>query len=537
LISSVFGGIGLFLLGMVLMTEGLKSAAGEALREVLRRFTGNRVQALASGAAVTALVQSSSATVLATIGFVSAGLLSFTQAIGVILGASLGTTSTGWIVSVIGLKLNMGAVALPLVGVGALLRLLTRGRAAAVGLALAGFGLIFVGIDVLQDGMGDLATRFDPGAFPGDSVGGRLLLAGLGVIMTVVMQSSSAAVATTLTALHTGTIGLEQAAALVIGQSIGTTVTSLLASVGASVAARRTALAHLGINGVAGVVAFLILPALLRFEIAVTGPLATEDSAILIAAFHTSFTLIGVLLLLPFTGQLGAVIERLIPDRGPQLTRHLDASLVQLPTVAIEAARRTVLAVAAVLTAALRDAAGHPGPASAAVSDRVAAAVVALDDTRRFMAGVRAPGGAGIDPAHLSTLHAIDHLERLAGRLREPPRGRTGRDADFDALSTDAAAGLAGIHDWLSVEATTPQRARSPTAAELAAALSARVAEHRRDHRSLLLERAARGEIDPDDALARLDRVRWLDSALYHVWRASHHLGGAHPQGQAEEPG
>jgi phosphate:Na+ symporter len=537
LISLIFGGIGLFLLGMVLMTEGLKSAAGEALREVLRRFTGNRLQALASGAAVTALVQSSSATVLATIGFVSAGLLSFNQAIGVIFGASLGTTSTGWIVSVIGLKLNVSAVALPLVGVGALLRLLTRGRAAAIGLALAGFGLIFVGIDVLQDGMGELSTLIDPAAFPGDTVTGRLLLAGLGVIMTVVMQSSSAAVATTLTALHAGTIGLEQAAALVIGQSIGTTVTSVLAAIGASVAARRTALAHLVMNGVAGAVAFLILPLLLRFEIAVAGPLAAEDPAILIAAFHTSFTLIGVLLLLPFTRQVGAVVERLIPDRGPRLTRHLDASLVQLPTVAIEAARRTVLGIAAVLTTALRDAVRHAALPTFEVLDAVTAADLALDDTRRFMTGVRAPGGAGIDHAHLSTLHAIDHLERLTGRLREPPRGRPGSDADFDALAAAATTGLASIHDWLTEEATTPQRAPSPAAAELAEALSARVAAHRRDHRSLLLERAARGELDADDALARLDRMRWLDSALYHVWRATHHLGGAHSQSEAEEPG
>src|SRR5690606_13279944 len=140
------GGIGLFLLGMVLLTDGLKAVAGDALRRALERSVRGRLSAVASGTAVTVLVQSSSATTLATIGFVSAGLLAFPRAVGVLLGASLGTTSTGWLVSLLGLKLSVTALALPLVASGALLRLLGRERWAAGGLAMAGFGLIFVGI-------------------------------------------------------------------------------------------------------------------------------------------------------------------------------------------------------------------------------------------------------------------------------------------------------------------------------------------------------------------------------------------------------
>lgn len=172
MIGSLLGGIGLFLLGMILMTDGLKTAAGDALRRVLLRFTGGPFRAMLSGATITALVQSSSATTLTTIGFVSAGILTFQQAVGVIFGANLGTTSTGWLVSLLGFKVSIASYALPMVGVGALLNLLGRGRLRAAGLALAGFGLIFVGIDQLQSAMAVVATRIDPSMFPRDTFGG-----------------------------------------------------------------------------------------------------------------------------------------------------------------------------------------------------------------------------------------------------------------------------------------------------------------------------------------------------------------------------
>ena len=139
MIAGILGGVGLFLLGMVLLTDGLKAIAGDSLRSILARFTGGRVSSVVAGVTITLLMQSSSATVLTTIGFVSAGLLTFSQSIGVIFGANLGTTSIGWLVALLGLRFSISVVALPLVGIGAVMRLLTRGRMASVGLALAGF--------------------------------------------------------------------------------------------------------------------------------------------------------------------------------------------------------------------------------------------------------------------------------------------------------------------------------------------------------------------------------------------------------------
>jgi phosphate:Na+ symporter len=527
MIATILGGIGLFLLGMVLLTEGLKTAAGDALRGLLARFTGGPFTAVVSGAAVTALVQSSSATVLTTIGFVSAGLLTFRQAVGVIFGASLGTTSTGWIVSLLGLKLDILAVALPLVGVGALLRLLARGRAAAVGLALAGFGLIFVGIDVLQGGMQHLAVRVDPAAFPGATLPGRLLLVGVGVAMTVVMQSSSAAVATTLTALHTGTIGFEQAAALVVGQHVGTTVTAALATIGASVAARRTALAHIGFNVLTGMVAFALIPVLLRFEAALAGWPGAVEPTVLIAGFHSGFILVGVLMLVPFTARFARMIERVVPERGPPLTRHLDPTVLQLPAVAVETARRTVVEIAAVLVGVLQAAVQQPIRARVDV-EAIAAADDALDAVRRFLGGVRAGGET---TAHherqLSVLHAVDHMERLVERLRSHTPRQLVDDAAFRELCMRAATDLERVRRWLDQPSED-----APVA--LVEAISGEAAERRRTDRARSLELAARGELDADVALRRLEAMRWLDSSLYHVWRALHHLATPQPRGEVE---
>ncbi|NUQ49198.1 MAG: Na/Pi symporter, partial [Phycisphaerae bacterium] len=192
MIAALLGGLGLFLLGMVLLTDGLKALAGDALRRILTRMVAGPVSGIGWGALITAVVQSSHATTLATVGFVSAGLLSFSQAVGVVFGANLGTTSTGWIVSQLGFKVSLGAFSSPLVLIGVLLRLLSHGRAAHFGAALCGFGLLFIGIDLLQGGMTAVSGHLSPGDLPGAGAGlaGRAALVGLGFIMTILTQSS-----------------------------------------------------------------------------------------------------------------------------------------------------------------------------------------------------------------------------------------------------------------------------------------------------------------------------------------------------------
>ncbi len=530
MLSTLIGGIGLFLLGMILLTEGLKSAAGHALRGVLERLTGGPLKAFFSGAVVAAVVQSSSATMLSTIGFVSAGLLSFPQGVGVILGANVGTTSTGWLVSVLGLRMNIGALALPLIGVGALMRLLSSGRRAHLGIALAGFGLIFVGVDTLQAGMAELATRVDPGRFQAHDLGGRLLLVAVGMVMTVVMQSSSAAVAATLTALHAGALRMEDAAVLVIGQNVGTTVKAALAAIGASTPARRTAVAHIVFNVLTAAIAFLFLPLFLQFARLVAGMVPGNADATGIAAFHTAFNILGVALLLPFVTPFSRMIVRLVPESGPELTRYLDASVASVAPVAVESARLTSVRVALLLAHTvdrLLDQSRSPRGLEE-VSQR---SLDALAQTRSFLRGVRSGDDTGPDrDRHLSVLHAVDHLESLANAIvmEDQAFARVVR-LELGETTDELREGLRTFGDWA-------ERQDLEAPVETLAAISARIAELRRSRRPLVMERTAAGELDPDEALAYLDAIRRVDRIGYHIWRAAHHLWLA-SRGVALPPG
>lgn len=520
MIATILGGVGLFLLGMVLMTDGLKAVAGDALRRVLSRFVSGPISALFSGITVTALLQSSSATTLTTIGFVSAGLLTFPQAVGVIFGANIGTTSTGWLVSLLGLKVNVSTVALPLVGVGALLRLLGRGRLTAVGLALAGFGLIFVGIDTLQAGMRDFSTRFELAALPADTLSGRLLLVGMGVVMTVVMQSSSAAVATTLAALHGGAIGLEQAAALVIGQNIGTTVTAAIASVGASVPARRTAWAHILFNVITGVLAIAILPLFLGLVTSLTES-AHGDGATAIAGFHTAFNLLGVLVFLPMVGPFSRLLMRLIPEKGPTLTQHLDRTVADVPGVSVDAAWRTARDIGKVLVG-VAQAQLAPAPAREGQEQELEAVEKALEETQQFLGRVGASQEfAHVHQRHIQVLHALEHLGQLLRECREGAQLELALHTEQLAPTMEQVRQhLAAAADWLAQEQEGAPVPGSPYALE----------GLRRSERARLLTLTTQGKLSTLEASRMLEGLRWLDRVVHHTFRVLEHLHGTETQ-------
>jgi phosphate:Na+ symporter len=525
MIITIFGGIGLFLLGMVLLTEGLKTAAGDALRRILSRFTGGPLTGVASGAVASALVQSSTATTVMTLGFVSAGFLPFVQAIGIVFGARIGTTSTGWLVSLLGLKLGFGTIALLLVGVGALLRLLGRGRASPIGLALAGLGLIFVGIDTLQSGMLGLAERIDPSALPAGTGSGRFILLGAGAVMSVLMQSSGAAIATSITAYAAGTIDLDQAAALVIGQNLGTIVTPILASIGASTAARRTALSHIFFNIVTGAAALAIFPLAVRAAGTLAGWAFPADDAIAIAIFDTGTNILGVLILLPFLDSFARLIERVIPDQAPELTRYLDPSVASVPALAVDAARRTVMEIAGVLTGASQ-ATLRPGPRDRTLPETLATADRSLAAARRFLSDIRSsPESPREHMRHLDVLHTIDHLESLIAALQKTGYlvhlGPPGAPRE---LAAEVRGRLEPIGLWLKTrEGAAP--------VEEAATLTANVAERRRTARLSLMDGTAAGALRPDDALDQMDALRWVDRIVYHICRATLRLAGATDDG------
>lgn len=529
MIITIFGGVGIFLLGMVLLSDGLKTAAGDTLRRILGRFTGGPVSAVISGTATAAVVQSSTATTVMTLGFVNAGLLPFVQAIGIVFGARIGTTSTGWFVSLLGLKLGIGTLALVFVGAGALLRLLGRGRTSHIGLAIAGLGLIFVGIDTLQAGMLDLAQKIDPSTFPSGTGVGRLILVGVGFVMTIVMQSSSAAIATTLTAYAVGTVDLYQAASITVGANIGTIVTPMLASIGASTPARRTAMAHILFNTISGIVVLAIFPLAVEGSRFVADLFFPGSPSVAVAIFDTGTNLLGTILILPVLGPFARLIYRIIPERGPELTRFLDASVASVPSLAVDAARRTVLKTANVLTRASRVTL-QTGSRNRDVHQTIDSADRALAEVRRFLADIRSsPESPREHERHLDVLHAIDHLESLSAALKRtnflPFIARPGKPRD---LALQALPGLEPIERWLR----SPEG--EPPITE-AAELTAGIAEGRRSARLELMDVTATGKLLPDDALAEMDALRWVDRVVYHICRAALRLAGTIDNGEAGE--
>jgi len=513
-ITVLLGGIGVFLVGMSLLSDGLRSTAGSGFRQGLQRFARTPFRALLSGAGFTALVQSSSATTLTTIGFVSAGLLTFPQAVGLIFGANLGTTSTGWLVSLLGFKVDVGAVALPLVGIGALSRFVAPGRWRHAGTALAGFGLIFVGIDILQGGMASVAERIRPEDLYGTSLFGRIVLVVVGIVMTVVMQSSSAAVATTLAAIHAGGIDVHQGAYLVIGQNLGTSVKAILASIGGSIPVRRTALAHVLFNAVTGVAGLLTLPLLVAGALRLT----SGDPTVALALFHTSFNLLGVLLLFPVVTQFASLVERIVPEHRPSLTRNLDRSVAKTSEVALEAARGSVTGVARILSDELarrldaaavggREDRGPPSP-------RIGEVAPALAEIRDFLGRVQThpDEGDGFEE-HLTLLHAVEHLERME-QIRD-------HFSELGASPTMLAPMARQLAEGLRQGDLTQL---TPAGAEVARVQSETFAGIRKAERSRVLEETATGEISPDEARVRILHVQRMDRIAYHYWRLCWHL-------------
>lgn len=339
--TGLAGGVGLFLLGMQLMTDGLKLSAGKSLRTILKKSTKTPLRGILSGALITSMVQSSSAITVAIIGFVNAGLLSLKQAIRVAYGSNLGTTMTGWLVAIIGFGFHIQTFALPAIGVGMLLALFAKGgRHQAIGKAIAGFGLFFLGIDLMKSGFAGIENMIALDALQEGGVIGLAVFVGAGFLMTLMMQSSSAAIAITLTAAASGVIALNAAACMVIGANVGTTSTAVLAAIGATPNARRVAAGHVIFNVVTGLAALLILPLILltvewlqKYTGMASGP------ATFLALFHTTFNLLGIALLWPFTERLVAFLKRQFraAEEDAARPKYLDSTLLGTPSLAHEA--------------------------------------------------------------------------------------------------------------------------------------------------------------------------------------------------------
>ncbi len=501
---------------MAVMTSGLRKLAGDRLRLWLARSTRSTLSGVATGATVTALVQSSSATTVAAIGFVGAQLITFTQALGIIFGANIGTTITGWMIVLVGFKLKLVAAALPLLFIAASCYLFKNNPfLRGFGKALAGFCLIFIGISYLQDGLSQFENVIDLSQWPAENLGGRFLLLFVGILITLVTQSSSATVATAITALHASVIDLPQAAAIIIGADIGTTGTAALATIGGSTAARRTGFAHVIYNLMAGMAAFLALPLYLWIWDRFAPAMVTNSPEIVAVAFHTAFNALGVALILPFTQRFAHLIERLFPERRSRLSAAFDLHLLDDAPSALSGLEFGVRQISAKMLRhaekALRS--GRSKESLAPINEAVGAA-------REFAIQLgKRTSGSDIDTNRLfACLHALDHVNRLRDRSRDEKRSTAAQEQEELAQRGQT---LANLFQQLALNLETAQPLKSLPALKKAAD---ELEQDKAQFRQGAIRKAAAGELDAEDLEDALGADRWLRRMAYHAWRIGRYL-------------
>jgi phosphate:Na+ symporter len=361
-VLSILGSLGLFLFGMRTMSDGIQKSAGERLQSILNFMTGNRILAILTGFAITAIVQSSSATTVMVVSFVNAGLLQLTQSIGVIMGANIGTTVTGWIVAILGFKVNISAMALPAIGIGFVLMVVKKINKQDIGETLIGFGLLFMGLDFLKGSVPDISQHPEVlswlGQFTNHGLLSYFLFVLVGTLLTVIVQSSSAAMAITLTMAYAGWIDYPTAAAIVLGENIGTTITAYLASLGTSVNARRASRAHTLFNifGVIWMTPVFGLFLSLVNSIIPGDVYAVEGVTSLpahLAMFHTLFNITNTFFCSFFVPLLARIVTKLVPDEvgGPQVysLKYIRATMQDTPELYLITVKRELSKMADII--------------------------------------------------------------------------------------------------------------------------------------------------------------------------------------------
>jgi phosphate:Na+ symporter len=349
-ILSVAGSLGLFLYGMKLLSEGLQKTAGDKLKNILKMMTKNRFVAVLTGIFITVLIQSSSATTVMVVSFVNAGLMTLVQSIGVIFGANIGTTFTGWIVAILGFKMDISILALASIGISAPMLFSKKGKTREKADVFLGFGILFLGLHFMQDSIPDLSGNVEVlswlARFNSNNILNILLFVLIGTLITVIVQSSSATTVMVLTMAYNGYLGVNTAAALILGSNIGTTITAFLASIGTSTAAKRAAMAHIMFNVLGTVITLIFFRPMLHICNALTpgdiytmtGKELNESLPTFLAMFHTLFNLFNTIIFFPFVKPYARMIEKMVPDtaeydEGTYHFRYIGTTFIDSPEV------------------------------------------------------------------------------------------------------------------------------------------------------------------------------------------------------------
>lgn len=354
-ILTLIGALGMFLYGMNMMSSGLQKAAGDGLRRFVASMTSTPLKGVTTGLGVTAVIQSSSATTVMVVSFVNAGILTLTQAIGVIMGANIGTTFTAWIISLFGFSADISILAVPLMAIGFVMSLSKKGKTRDISEIIVGFSLLFLGLSFMKNSVPNLETNPEVLSFiqswGGHGVWSVLLFILVGTTLTLVLQSSSATVALTLVFLNMGWIQFDMAAAMVLGENIGTTITANIAAAVGNTNAKRAALAHTVFNvfGVIWAVCFFrYFLALIQWLVGIVGLGGSAQTPLYsISMLHTVFNLINTGILIWFIPVIEKIVKTAIKDKSsgeiPEKLVYINAGLISAPELALTEASKEVV--------------------------------------------------------------------------------------------------------------------------------------------------------------------------------------------------
>lgn len=343
--KDISAGVAIFLFGMLFLEEGFKKFSGGVLENILQKSTDKLYKSLSFGVLTTTIMQSSSLVSILTISFLGAGLITLSQGIGIIFGANLGTTTGAWLVAGFGLKVDIAAYAMPMIVFGIIFVFQKSKSLKGLGYILSGLGFLFLGIHYMKEGFEAFKSTLDLASYSVDGIKGLLLFALIGVVATVVMQSSHATLVLIITALAAGQISYENALALAIGANVGTTITAIIGAMSSNIEGKRLAGAHLIFNVVTGAVAILFIHQIMLsvdFLSSVVG-IAADDFTLKLAVFHTIFNTLGIVIMLPFINNLVTFLEKYVvqkvdPDAlGFDSVKYLNETVLEFPTTFMSA--------------------------------------------------------------------------------------------------------------------------------------------------------------------------------------------------------
>jgi len=348
--KEIAAGVAVFLFGMLTLEEGFKAFSGGTLEKILKKSTDKLHKSISFGFVATAIMQSSSLVSVLTISFIGAGLIGLTQGIGIILGANIGTTTGAWLMAGFGLKVKISAYAMPMLAFGVILIFQKAKSLKGIGYILAGLGFLFLGIHYMKDGFEAFKATIDLASFAVDGFKGLMIFIGIGILATVVMQSSHATIVLILAALSVGQITYENALALTIGANIGTTITAVIGSLSSNIDGKRLAGAHFIFNVVTAFVAVIFINQIMDIVDIISDfiGISPQNHTLKLAVFDSFFKIMGVLMFIPFVNKLVNFLETTLKGKDKQefesydKAQYLNQSVLEMPSTAIAAIAREI---------------------------------------------------------------------------------------------------------------------------------------------------------------------------------------------------